>query len=140
VKSAGREPIRPAAAGTPAEALAFLCDSLSDGDLEAAAALYEPRASLSLVPERRCSGPALLEALADLIKTRLAVEVTLKGEAVAGDLALVFALRSVTGTTPEGKFLDMSGAGVAVLRERPGKGWRFALDHWQLEDGTRGTG
>jgi hypothetical protein len=39
------EPIEPATADKPAEALRLVCEALSDGDLEAAVALYEPGAA-----------------------------------------------------------------------------------------------
>ena len=43
------EPIEPAMADKPADALRLICEALSDGDLEAAVALYDPGAALAVV-------------------------------------------------------------------------------------------
>ena len=127
------EPIRPATASSPAEALALLCEALSDGDVEAAACLYEPNAVVSLTLGDPCGASPLEEALSALASMKLAVEVAMVDAVMVNDLALVLASRSLVGLTSAGARASATGQGAVVLRKGPGEAWRFVADHWGLE-------
>jgi ketosteroid isomerase-like protein len=128
------EPIRPATASSPAEALALLCEALSDGDVEAALSLYEPGALLVLAPRGELGHERCLdETVASLASTRLVFEARPLREVLAGDVALLLAARTVIGKAPDGASLDEASQGAAVLRNSPSQGWRFVLDYWGIE-------
>ena len=81
------EPIEPARASKPADALKLVCEALSDGDLEAAVALYEPGAALAIAAERSaCRTDEVRAALSELMDRRLPVQVAVTREIITGDL------------------------------------------------------
>jgi ketosteroid isomerase-like protein len=130
------EPIEPATAREPAEALKLVCEALSDGDLEAAVALYEPGATLVLGAEAEPRPTEeVRKALGELMDTRLPVEVWVTGELTTGDLALVLALRTISGSAIDGSFVQLAGEGGAVLRKDPKRGWQVVADDWNLTTG-----
>src|SRR3712207_8596526 len=47
----------------------------------------------------------------------------------AGDIALVFADWSLTGTGPEGETISMSGQSSDVVRQQPDGIWLFVIDN-----------
>jgi ketosteroid isomerase-like protein len=123
--------IVPASASSPAEALDLLCEALSDGDVEAAASLYEPGAVLSLVAGDQRRHGALREALASLAGMKLAFEAVCLGTVVTGDTTLVLVHRSVTGFLGEAKTACV-GQGAASLRRQPSGAWLIVADRWGL--------
>ncbi len=127
------EPIEPETADKPAEALRLVCDALSDGDLEAAVALYEPAAALALSAWTSARGAEEVRAeLAELMEARLPVRVCVTGEIITGDLALVFAVRSISGRSGDGSLVRLLGEGGAVLRRSGAHGWQLVVDGWNL--------
>lgn len=127
------EPIEPARAGRPSEALELICQALSDGDLEAAVALYEPRATLALAGETSArQADEVREALAELMDARLPVKATVTRELVSGDLALVLVVREMSGTGSDGSPLALKGEGGSLLRRHDDRGWRLVVDDWNL--------
>jgi ketosteroid isomerase-like protein len=123
--------IAPASASSPAEALELLCEAISDGDVEAAAALYEPGAVLSVVAGDRRRHGALREGLASLAGLKLAVEATCLATVAAGDTALVLVYRSVSALPGEAK-TACAGQGAATLRRQPSGAWLIVADRWGL--------
>ena len=127
------EPIEPEMAEKPAEALRLVCEALSDGDLEAAVALYEQDAALALAAGTSARGAVEVRAeLAELMEARLPVRVSITREIIKGDLALVFALRSISGRTIAGSVVQLLGEGGAVLRRSEAHGWQLVVDDWNL--------
>lgn len=127
------EPIEPAVADRPADALRLICEALSDGDLEAAVALYDPGAALAVVVGTSARGTEDVRALLrELSETRLPISVSVTREIIVGDLALVFALRTVSGRSIDGPVVHLAGEGGAVLKCAEAKGWRLAIDDWNL--------
>ena len=64
--------IEPPAAHEPAEVLLLACAALTDGDLEAAVALYEPDAALSWGQDHTAAGQAAIRrVLAGVMDMRL---------------------------------------------------------------------
>jgi ketosteroid isomerase-like protein len=127
------EPIEPAIADKPADALRLTGEALSDGDLEAAVALYDPGAALAVVVGTSAHGTEEVRALLrELSETRLPIGVSVTREIIMGDLALVFALRTVSGRSIDGPVVALAGEGGAVLKWADAKGWRLAIDDWNL--------
>ena len=127
------EPIEPETADKPAEAVRLVCDALSDGDLEAAVALYEPSAALALAAWTSARRTEEVRAvLAELMETRLPIHVSVTREIITGDLALVFAVRSISGRTIDGSLVRLLGDGGAVLRRSEAHGWQLVVDDWNL--------
>jgi ketosteroid isomerase-like protein len=123
--------IAPARATSPAEAFELLCEALSDGDVEAAASLYEPGAVLSTGPgERWCAGE-LREALACIANMKRPVEASVLDTVVSGEIALVLVSRSVCGLAGESRKAP-AGLGAATLRKQPHETWMIVTDHWGL--------
>ncbi len=131
------EPIEPPIADKPAEALTLVGEALSDGDLEAALALYEPGAALALAAwtsARRTE--EVRAALGELMETRVPIRVSVTREIIADDLALVFGIRAISGRSVDGSLVWLVGEGGAVLRRTPGHGWRLVVDDWNLTTGN----
>ncbi len=127
------EPIAPATADKPAEALRLVCEALSEGDLEAAVALYEPEATLALFAQKSARRTEEVRAALDeLMQTRLPVRAAITREVVTGDFALVFAVRGISGRSIDGSVVQLAGEGGAMLRRAGHHGWRLVVDDWNL--------
>jgi hypothetical protein len=140
------DPIEPAAARRPEEALELVSQALSDGDLEAALAQYEKGALLAYWPcwprgdepqsPPWTSGPAadgdVRQALTSVMALRLPLYVRIATVLESPELALVICERRVTGTGPDGEQVQLSGHGCAVLRPQPDGAWRIAADAWRM--------
>ncbi len=127
------DPIPPPAARQPAEALELASQALSDGDLEAALAQYEPQARL--VTWRRPPPSAdgeVRDALTCFMALRLPLAVQIVTVLRAPGLALVICERHTTGTGPDGEEIKYRGNGCAVVRAQPDGTWRIAADAWHL--------
>jgi ketosteroid isomerase-like protein len=127
------DPIKPPAARRPEEALELVCVALSDGDLEAALAQYEPAAMLAHWPRRAASRDRDIRgALTCVMALRLPLSIRIGTVLETGGLALVACDRRVTGTGPDGEQVALSGRGCAVVRPQQDGAWRIAADAWQL--------
>jgi ketosteroid isomerase-like protein len=125
------DPIPPPAAREPAEALELAAQALSDGDLEAAIAQYEPGARLltfQSVPE-----DAVRAALTSFMALRLPLAVRIDSVRRTAGVALVSCARQTTGTGPDGEEVAYRGDGCAVVRAQPDGTWRIAADVWCLD-------
>jgi ketosteroid isomerase-like protein len=125
------DPIKPPVARRPEEALELVSQALSDGDLEAALAQYEPGARLV---SWRQAGPdgEIRSALTCFMALRLPLAVQIGTMLRAPGLALVICERHTTGTGPDGEEVKYRGNGCAVLRAQPDGTWRIAADAWHL--------
>ena len=126
------DPIPPPAARQPEEALELAAQALSDGDLEAALAQYEPQARL--VTWRSSADGEIRGALTCFMALRLPLAVQIGAVLRAPGLALVTCARHTTGTGPDGEEIKYRGPGCAVVRAQPDGTWRIAADVWHLAD------
>ena len=125
------DPIKPPAARQPEEALQLVSQALSDGDLEAALAQYEPGARL--VSWRQAEPDSeIRSALTCFMDLRLPLAVRIGTVLRASGLALVICERHTAGTGPDGEEVKYRGTGCAVLRAQPDGTWRIAADAWHL--------
>ena len=125
--------IKPPAARRPEEALELACAALSDGDLEAALAQYEPAAMMARWPRRAASADGDIRGtLTCLMALRLPLSVRIGTVLEADGLALVACDRQVSGTGPDGEQVALNGRGCAVIRPQHDGAWRIAADAWQL--------
>jgi ketosteroid isomerase-like protein len=125
------DPIKPPAARQPEEALELVSQALSDGDLEAALAQYEPGAHLVSWRQDNADGD-IRGALACFMALRLPLAVRIGTVLRAPGLALVICERHTAGTGPDGEEVKYRGNGCAVLRAQPDGTWRIAADAWHL--------
>ena len=136
--------IEPPAAREPAEVLLLACAALTDGDLEAAVALYEPDAALSWGPDRTAAGHvAIRRVLARVMDMRLPLRARSVRVLRAGPLALITGERTLTGTGLDGAAVNLTGPTALVARCQPDGTWRTAADRWLPwpgPDGNRRTG
>jgi len=131
------DPILPPVARRPEETIQLVSAALSDGDLEAVLAQYEPGAILLpwVVGPRR-SGSGLRDTIADLMALRLPLSATVQAVLASGDLALVLCEREIRGTTPASERVRLSGLGSSMVRRQPDGRWCIVAEAWCL--GERG--
>ena len=126
--------IPPPTAQRPAEVPHLLTQAVSDGDLDAAAALYEPAAVLVLWNVPTATHPAQVRAALSLL---LAVKVPLHREPgdvrVARNLAMLTGRWNMRGAGPNLVPLLMFGWQHSVVRRSQAGVWRFLIDRWIIE-------
>jgi ketosteroid isomerase-like protein len=132
------DPIAPPAARRPEEVLELVSLALSDGDLAAALAQYEPGAPLRPWARDAARDEARDEAhvgdvLADLMELRLPLSARVRAVLPAPGLALVLGERRMTGPGPGGQPIQLSGLGSTVVRQQPDGTWRIVADAWCLQ-------
>jgi len=136
------DPIQPPAARQPEEALELASQALSDGDLEAALAQYEPQARLVTwrQPETGADDE-VCSALTCFMALRLPLAMQIVTVLRVPGLALVICERHTAGTGPDGEEIKYRGSGCAMVRAQPDGTWRIAADAWHLgaEDLRSGT-
>jgi ketosteroid isomerase-like protein len=124
--------IGPPAAREPADVLLLACAALTDGDLEAAVALYEPDATLSWGPDHTVAGHAAIrQVLAGVMDMRLPLRARAVRVLRAGSLALITGERAVTGTGLDGVAVTLTGPTALIVRCQPDGTWLAAADQWQ---------
>jgi ketosteroid isomerase-like protein len=128
------DPIAPPAARRPEEVLELVSLALSDGDLAAALAQYEPGALLSpwaraAVRDEAHAG----DVLADLMELRLPLSARVRAMLRAPGLALVLGERRMAGLGPGEQPIQLSGLGSTVVRQQPDGTWRIVADAWCLQ-------
>jgi len=128
------DPIPPPAACQPAEALELAAQALSDGDLEAALAQYEPGACLLTWQPAPAEGAR--SALTCFMALRLPLAVRIGTVLHSAGVALVTCTRHTAGTGPDGEDVEYRGLGAAVVRAQPNGTWRIAADIWALDRGA----
>jgi len=132
--------IEPPAAREPAEVLLLACAALTDGDLEAAVALYEPDAMLSWGKDHSAAGHAAIrQVLAGVMDMRLPLRARAVRVLRAGPLALITGERTLTGTGLDGVAITLTGPTALVARCQPDGTWLTAADQWLPYPGSDGT-
>lgn len=116
--------------GRPIDTVNELTDAINRGDLEGAAALYEPNAVLVVQPGTIARGSQEIRAA---LGGFIALEPTLSTQAQqvveAQDLALYVGRWSLKGTDPAGQPVSMGGDSSDILRRQPDGRWLIALDN-----------
>lgn len=129
------DPIAPPAARRPEEVLELVSLALSDGDLEAALAQYEPRALLRpWAGDAARDGAHVGDVLLDLMELRLPVSARVRAVLPARGLALVLSERRMAGPGPDDQRIALSGLGSTVVRQQPDGTWRIVADAWCLQE------
>ncbi|MGO8959167.1 MAG: YybH family protein [Streptosporangiaceae bacterium] len=156
------DPIAPPSASSAAEVVALVSLAISDGDLGAALAQYEPGAVLApWAPGALATPQDLANSLAQLMELRLPLSVTVcnvlaSSQVAAGadpvdsadlavstslqasPVALVLADRRIAGTGPDCRPVDFRGCGATAARQQPDGSWRIAADAWGLASAADG--
>lgn len=117
-------------ANRPEQCDILIAQAISSGDIEAAVALYEPRATFVAEPGQPVTGiAAIREVMAGFLamKPTLNIEVPLVVE--SGDTALLNSKWTLTGTGPDGSAVNMEGQGVEVVRRQANGTWLFVIDN-----------
>ena len=124
--------IGPPVAREPAEVLLLACAALTDGDLEAAVALYEPDAALSWGDDHTAAGHAAIRrVLAGVMDMRLPLRAQAIRVLRAGPLALITGERTLTGTGLDGAAVALTGSAALIARCQPDGTWLTAADQWR---------
>jgi hypothetical protein len=144
------DPIAPPSAIAPAEVVALVSLAVSDGDLDAAVAQYEPGAAFEpWAAEVAATPDSLAGSLAQLLELRLPLSVTVCDVLAStnvtggsgmppGAVALVLAERRIHGTGPDCEPVELRGLGATVVRQQPDGTWRIAADAWRLASAVDG--
>jgi uncharacterized protein (TIGR02246 family) len=119
----------------PLETVAQIVRAINRGDLDGAAAVYEPGACLVAQPGRVATGRAeVRNALAGFIALKPILELEAQELVQAGDLALYCSTWRLRGRDPEGNEVRMGGRSADVLRRHADGTWRIAVDNpWGTE-------
>ena len=124
-------------AATPEDVSRLIASAISEGNLEAALALFEPDATLvmpSAVGGAAATGlPALREALAGFLSIAPTLSVHPEKTFVAGDTALLVGAWTLKGRAPDGREIDIAGRHSDVVRQQADGSWLFVIDN---PDGT----
>ena len=132
--------IGPPAAREPAEVLLLACAALTDGDLEAAVALYEPDATLSWGEDHAAAGHlAIRQVLSGVMDLRLPLRARAVRVLRAGPLALITGERTLTGTGLDGVAVTLTGPIAMIARCQPDGTWLTAADQWLPWPGPDGA-
>jgi len=117
-------------ARSPEELGRLFATAVNAGNLEAILDLYEPGASLASAPGRMATGAA---AIRRVVTGQLAgkpkITVSPKLLAQSGEIALVAASWSITGTGADGKPLHVNGQSAEVCRRQQDGTWRYVIDN-----------
>jgi hypothetical protein len=128
------DPITPPAARRPAEAAELVSLAISDGDLDAAVAQYEPAAPLLAWADDRPTGQTVAETMAAITRLRLPLDTRLVAALPAAGLTMLVCERRIDGVGPDGTPVRLHGVGCTVVRPQRDGSWRIAADAWQLAE------
>ena len=123
------EGIVPPRATRPDEACRLVSDAVSDGDLDAALAHYEPDAVVVLADGTSVNGhDALRRMLSQAAESKMLYEVAVERTVIGPDLALVLGRWTSRGTDPAGQPVSYTGTHRSVVRFGADGHWRIALE------------
>jgi ketosteroid isomerase-like protein len=126
------DPISPPAARWPSQAAEFVSLAVSDGDLGAAVAQYEPMAALRAWADDQADGGSLEQTMAEIMQLRLPLDTRLVAVLPAEGLTMLVCERRIDGVGPDGALVRLRGVGCTVVRPQRDGSWRIAADVWQL--------
>jgi uncharacterized protein (TIGR02246 family) len=118
-----------ASAATPEETIRSFSSLLAQGDLDALVDLYEPDAVFVPEPGTVVSGQdAIRESLRPFLALRPRMSGRLERVLLAGDTALLANRWTLTGSSPDGEPIELTGVSADVLRRRADGTWGIAVD------------
>jgi ketosteroid isomerase-like protein len=129
--------------GAPAPELVdhWLADAFNRQDIEAAARMYHPEASVVRLAQVHGSGDvargseAIKEVMAGYVGLKPHMDVVVHHTTVAGDLALCRSQWLISGVDREGKRIEVHHHGMEVMRRLPNGEWVFFIDHpWGADE------
>jgi len=145
------DPITPPAARWPSEAADLVALAVSDGDLGAAVAQYEPAAALlpwagdggaspnghedngaDLLWDDSQARRPVAATMAAIMSLRLPLDVRLIAALPAAGLTMLVCERRIAGQGPDGQPVSLHGVGCTVVRPQDDGSWRIAADAWFL--------
>jgi uncharacterized protein (TIGR02246 family) len=104
--------------------------AVSNGDVDAALATFEPNAVLIGEPGKQAKGsPALREAFNQFLAINPKISVTEHEVIQANDIALHSSTWKMTGQTPDGFPIEQSGFSIVVLRKQTNGQWLMVIDN-----------
>jgi ketosteroid isomerase-like protein len=130
------DPISPPAARWPSQAAEFVSLAVSDGDLGAAVAQYEPAAALRPWADDRPDSGSVRQTMSEIMRLRLPLDTRLVAVLPADGLTMLVCERRIDGAGPDGVPVRLRGVGCTVVRPQPDGSWRIAADAWQLDDNS----
>lgn len=114
----------------PLDTINSLTRAINSGDIEAALGLYESEAIMVVAPGKIARGTA---AIRSALEGFVSLKPVLKGEIhqsiIVRDLALFCSKWTLSGTSPDGKAVEMTGASSDVLRRHSDGRWLIAIDN-----------
>ena len=114
----------------PLDTINNLTRAINYGDIETALSLYESVAILVVEPDKVARGTA---AIRTALEGFMSLKPSLKGEIHqilnVGDLALFCSKWTLSGTSPDGKAVEMTGVSSDILRRQPDGQWLIAIDN-----------
>lgn len=132
------DPIPPQQARWPSEAAELVSLAVSDGDLGAAIAQYEPAAALRPWAGDRPDGSTVQQAVSAIMRLRLPLDTRLIAVLSADGLTMLVCERRIDGAGPDGEPIRLRGVGCTVVRPQRDGSWRIAADAWQLSGNVNG--
>ena len=114
----------------PLDTIKSLTQAINYGDIETALSLYESEEIFVVEPGKIVRGTA---AIRTALEGFMSLKPTLMGEIHqtldVGDLALYCSKWTLSGTSPDGKVVEMTGVSSDVLRRQPDGRWLIAIDN-----------
>lgn len=132
------DPIDPPAARWPSQAAEFVSLAVSDGDLGAAIAQYEPMAALRPWADDRPASESVQQTMSEIMRLRLPLDTRLVAVLPADGLTMLVCERRIAGVGPDGAPVRLRGVGCTVVRPQRDGSWRIAADAWQLSGSDDG--
>ena len=118
------------AANSPQEVASGIGQGLSNGDLDGIMALYEPNACLVPQEGEVLQGHAAIrEGIAGFIALKPSMTGESRAVVQADDLAIVYTRWTLSGTSPDGDPVNMSGQSTDVMRRQPDGTWLCVIDN-----------
>jgi uncharacterized protein (TIGR02246 family) len=116
-------------ARTPADVDRLFAEALSTGNLDAAVELYEEDACFVSNNGQVVRGHADIRAeLASLIAQNPTLDCYEIDVVENGDLAVLRARWTFTGTSADGAAFESHGRSIEVVRKQPDGTWKFSID------------
>jgi len=134
------DPISPPSARWASQAPELVSLAVSDGDLGAAVAQYEPAAALRPWADDRIDDGTVQETMSDIMGLRLPLDTRLVAVLAADGLTMLVCERRIAGVGPDGALVRLHGVGCTVVRPQRDGSWRIAADAWQLSGHADGDG
>lgn len=112
------------------KAVGTFVEALNRGDIKAAVAHYETNGVLVAQPGVAVVGVAAIEeALTGMLAMNPRLTTLSQEVFASNDLALYHSEWSMSGTSPDGNPVTLSGQSSDVLRRQPDGQWKIAIDN-----------